>query len=52
MFECKLVKEAWTVLNLDEVRCDLAEAMMAMDMMERIMKLEPTTQAKAVMLIW
>ena len=40
LFKCKNVKEAWRALNLEVVRCDLAQAETAMDMMEKVLKLE------------
>jgi hypothetical protein len=43
VFECTNVKEAWRALNLEVVRCDLAQAETAMDMMEKVLKLEPKT---------
>ena len=52
MFKCKQVKEAWRDLNLEVVRRELAESTTAVDMMEKVLKLEQKTQTMVVLLLW
>jgi hypothetical protein len=52
LFKCKAVKEVWRALNLEAIRCELAESVSAMDMMEKVFKLESKTQIMVVLLLW
>jgi hypothetical protein len=50
-FKCKAVKEVWRALNLETIRCELAESVSARDMMEKVLKLDPKTQIMVVLLL-
>jgi hypothetical protein len=52
LFKCKYVTEAWRALNLEEVRWDLAQSTTAMDMMEKVLEMEPKTQTTVIHLLW
>jgi len=52
LLKCKEVKEVWRELSLEEIRCDLANASSAREMMEKILKLDAQQQAQVVMLLW
>jgi hypothetical protein len=52
LFKCKQVKEAWRALNLEVIRSELADSVLAMDMMEKVMKLDQNTQTMVVLLLW
>jgi hypothetical protein len=49
---CKEVKGVWKELNLEAVRCRLAEAKSAKEMMEMILQLEAKSQMTVIFLLW
>ena len=50
--KCGEVKKIWRELNLEAVRCQLAERVSSKEMMELVLKLEPKTQLTVILLIW
>ena len=50
--KCKEVKRVWRELNLEDVRCKMADCVSAKDMMELVLKLEPKTQLSVILLLW
>lgn len=50
--KCNEVKAIWIELNLEHIRGSLAETSTAREMMESILKLEPRTQLKTILLLW
>lgn len=52
LLKCKEVKKVWQELNLEEIRCDLAEAGSAMEMMEKVLKLEKSIQTTVALPLW
>lgn len=50
--KCKGVRAVWRELNLEAIRCLLAEATSARDMMERILKVEGKNQLIVICLLW
>lgn len=49
LLKCKEVKGAWRELNLEQVRCNLAAAETAREMMEKVLKLKPDVQRVVVL---
>jgi len=50
--KCKEVKKVWRELNLETVRCQLAECGSAKEMMELVLKMEPKMQLTVILLLW
>jgi hypothetical protein len=46
--KCKEVKKVWRELNLETVRCQLAECGSAKEMMELVLKMEPKMQLTVI----
>lgn len=52
LLKCKEVKQVWSELNLESVRCWLIEATSLIQMMERVMDLEEKQKLTVIMLLW
>lgn len=52
LLKCKEARAVWRELNLEETRCQLAEAGSAKELMECVLALESKKQLTAVMLLW
>jgi hypothetical protein len=50
--KCKEVREVWRELNLEAMRCQLAEFTSPKEMLRFILKLEPKTQLTVILLLW
>jgi len=52
LFKCKESKGAWRELNLKAIRCQLAAAVTALEVMEIIVKLQGKEQIVVIFLLW
>ena len=52
LLKCKEVKPVWRELNMEDIRCSLAEAESAKAMMEKVLKLQHSKQLTVVFLLW